>query len=78
MCVYVCVFYTGCRMCSSHTEYMCVIQKGRTAVMYAVTGGHLDITQFLTISGADLTITDDVSMKHTATMCTWLNLVCSI
>ena len=38
-----------------------VIQNGRTAVMYAVIGKDVETTKFLAISGADLTISDNVS-----------------
>ena len=31
-------------------------------MMYGVIGGHLEVTKFLTVSGADLTITDNVSI----------------
>ena len=46
---------------------MCVhvlVQEGRTAVMYGVMGKSVEVTKFLTVSGADLTITDNVRALH--------------
>ena len=39
------------------------VQEGRTAVMYGVKGGNVEVTKFLTTSGADLTIIDNVRTK---------------
>ena len=42
-----------------------VVQEGRTAVMYAVMGDSLEVTNYLAVSGADLTIVDNVRWTHT-------------
>ena len=36
--------------------------------MYGVMGGNVEVTKFLTMSGADLTITDNVSRDQRPTL----------